>query len=776
MAGGQRGGCALEWFLIVAALIGWVIYRGSKVRKAETAAAADRSTTSGESREWKSSPGAAEATSAWRLEDISSRSSGRSPARWVPDGEVVTVGGASVPGGMFYLGGLLPGQSIGSSGNCVIDPTANVASQGEDGEGHTMPYWPSYQSISPVARRTYLAWLAGGRADPSIGIGYVFLYFYGIERRMFVDQAKHESAALIGEVRRLLDIYGGNGSFRGYASKFLDAAELLNGPEIYRPILRPDLRNGYEMPLSVRLHLGRQLAAQQPLDATDALLWLLSLPDTDLLTPAIRCFDELVELWGSRFSTRFPDGLKVNAPKARLKLDYRAASGGFERRIDMSDETGPLPDIAALSAPLDGLRDMLNACTEELAPYSRVLGRKPDAKGTIEATFLLPPELLASRTAAGTSLRTNIERIFDHRMVAGMRVSELANALSLDLDTSGKLPSGLCNQIAAFLEQIDIGLEPDRRYGSRNLESDGYVLLFKAPGGAKIDADAPAYVAAKAMVDVAVLAAAADGRIEAPEYESIKAEIRVMPGLGGIERARLIAYASTLLKDAPGQQGALNKMKNLAQADKEAVARSAAVAILADGHVGPDEVKFLERLYRTLGFPVEGVYAALHRGSVLIDEPVAVAPEKRAPGVPIPSPPIDADAAQGLKIDHARLERLRSETAAVSDLLAGIFVEEPPALVPGQAAPAGVDRITARFRGLDAPHSALLDRLLGSDGLDRVEFDAFAKSLRLLPDGAIERINDWGFDRFDEAVIDEEERVTVPDHLRAALNEAEAAE
>ena len=253
------------------------------------------------------------------------------------------------------------------------------------------------------------------------------------------------------------------------------------------------------------------------------------------------------------------------------------------------------------------------------------------------------------------------------------------SALSLELGTEGKVPSGVCNQIGAFLERINIGLEPDRRYGSRNLDADGYVLLFKASGGARVDGDAPAYIAARAMVDVAVLAASADGRIDASEYESIKNEIRAMPGFSGVERARLIGYASVLLKDARGQQGALQKLKKLDQPAKEAVARSATAAILADGHVAPDEVKFLERLYRTLGFPAEGVYAALHRGAVVIDEPVCVAPERRAKGVPIPPPPIAPASAETVKIDQARLERIRSETIAVSDLLAGIFVEDMPA-------------------------------------------------------------------------------------------------
>lgn len=775
----------MEWLFIILGLIVWLIYRGSKARKPEERTQSRRAVSG-----VRSGRGDARRTGSQNFGkqgvEANPRAKGKSPARWVQPGESVVVGSFLVEGGLFYLGGLLPGQSAGSCGNCVLDPTEKVAASGEDRDGRTMPYWPSYQSIPPIARRTYLSWLAGGRDDPSIGIGYVFLYFYGIEHRMFADQAPHEAPVLVAEVRRLLAIYGGNGSFGGYASKFLDAAELVEGLEIRRPPLRANLRSGYEIPPSVRLYLGRKLAAKEPLDATDSLLWVLSLPDTSLRTPATRCFDELVELWGMRFSSRYPEGLKVNAPETHLGLDYRAASGGFECRIDVSGGTGPLPDIAAVPAPLDGLRDILNACTEELAPYSRFLGRNPGAKGTVEASFLLPRDLLASPAAMGGTLLARIGQLFGDRKVAGLHVSRLASALSLDIGTTGKVSTGLCNQIGAFFERMDIGMEPDRRYGSRNLKADGYVLLFKAQGGAKVDGDDPDYVAARARIDIAVLAATADGKVETAEYELIKSEIRAMPGLDGVERARLTAYAGVMLKDTPGQQSTLNKMKKLAQPAKKAVIRSATAAIMADGHSGPDEVKFLERLYRTLDMPVEEVRVTLHRGAVVIDEPVAVTREERVAGAPVPPPPVPpppapsspaslaAAPAPSVKIDRARLERIRSETSAVSELLAGIFIEEPDETAAGPASRAVADAADARFPGLDPRHSRLLTLLLGGDGLDRDEFDEAAKGFRLLPDGAIETINDWGFDRFDESVIDDDERVTIPVHIRGSLMEAAA--
>ena len=754
----------MEWLFIICAVVAWLIYRGAKVRKSE------------ERHSFRSEPASLLGRSA-QSSERSGRAYGHQarsasvPARWIPHGEQVSVGGFRLDGGMFYFGSVLPGQAVGQCGNCVIDPTSKVASSGLDQAGQTMSYWPSYQSIPPVARRTYLKWLADGRVDPSIGIGYVFLFFYGIERRLFFDQAKGEAQQLIAEVRRLLQLYGENGSFRGYATRFLDAAQLMSEQDIGRPQLSPDLRSGYEMPLSVRLYLGRKIASHEPLDARDGLTWVLSLPDTSLRTPARRCFPELVDLWEQRFTARFPNGLKVNPPKARLKLDYRAASSGFNFRIDISSSSGGLPDISVISAPIDGLRNLLNSCTEELSAYSRLLGRNPEARGSIEAAFTLPKELLASGSTMGAAVVAGLENLFGGKNVAAMRVTQLAKALSLDVGARGKIPTGMCNQIGAFLDRLDIGFEPDRRYGSRNLQVEGYALLFKAAGGAKVDGDTPAFVAARAMIDVAALAANADGKIEPGEFESIKTDIRAVPDLGGVEKARLMAYASVLLKDTLGHQAANQKLKSLGHAEKEAVVRSATATILSDGQVTPAEVKFLERLYRTLGLPEERIYASLHRGSVVTDEPIQVAPELRSAGVPIPAPAnAGVPHAGGIQIDRTRLERLRSETSAVSELLAGIFIDEQAA-APAPTAPSVPS--AGRFSGLDASHSALLAALLDAESVDRGSFEEQARSLRLLPDGAIERINDWGFDQFGEPLIEEDEVVAIVAHLRSQLLEAE---
>lgn len=130
---------------------------------------------------------------------------------WVHPGEEVTIAGYSISSGLIYVGTGL--KAVGGYTNSIepalIDPALLVANFDPDYSGSTMNYWPSYSTISPRARAAYLEWLARGRKDPSINISYVFLFFYGLERRVLIDAQKSEDARadvelIITEVERVL--------------------------------------------------------------------------------------------------------------------------------------------------------------------------------------------------------------------------------------------------------------------------------------------------------------------------------------------------------------------------------------------------------------------------------------------------------------------------------------------------------------------------------------------------------------------------------------------
>lgn len=103
---------------------------------------------------------------------------------WLPKGQTVSVRGRDI-GGMVYVGRapMVNGHGYGEKCRAYIDPSLPVAREGNDKAGAGMNYWPGYSSISPECRATYLDWLVDGAKDESYNAGYMFLYFYGLERR-----------------------------------------------------------------------------------------------------------------------------------------------------------------------------------------------------------------------------------------------------------------------------------------------------------------------------------------------------------------------------------------------------------------------------------------------------------------------------------------------------------------------------------------------------------------------------------------------------------------
>ena len=205
--------------------------------------------------------------------------------RWVPHGETPVVAGRNI-GGMIYLG---THQSVGGfhrGDSPFILPTLPVAVSRPNVSGDGMPYWPGYSDITPNARAAYLDWLATGRSDTRYGVGYVFLYFYGLERRFFVDSPDlQERLQIIAEVDRLLQIYGENRSVRRYFEVFLDGARASVGSD---GELEPRYSTAvYELPLGLRVTIGRKAGQGQSLDADWLLSWFFAHPDYTLRTAAL---------------------------------------------------------------------------------------------------------------------------------------------------------------------------------------------------------------------------------------------------------------------------------------------------------------------------------------------------------------------------------------------------------------------------------------------------------------------------------------------------------
>jgi uncharacterized membrane protein YhaH (DUF805 family) len=667
---------------------------------------------------------------------------------WVADATNLSASGVPFEGYLVYFG-TRPRSQQYEHHRSLIDPNLDV-SNGRDPQGSTFSYWPNYSELRPEARRSYLEWLSAGRSDPNTPIGYVFIYFYGLERRLVKDRSEADAPAIMDELRRLLAIYGDNHSFKNYCSALLDMGELLYGNIEETPT--PTLGNRYhwELPIRLRVYLGRKVAAGQTLDSKDALCWTLGHPLLYPRTPVTRCFAEFCELWNVRFDEQFPKGLSVREPKARLNFQYRSASSEFSATATVDN----LPDVGAISGPISKFQLLLDSCSDELDPLSRFLGRNPMEKASAIAGALLPEPLRKSDGQSGFGqfsqfLGTACERTG----FAEIGIPELM--AKLDFPEAGKADERRALHLKRLPELFDaagFGFEPDKRFGpAPSLSEDMKLCVFPAERGGAVNANRPEYLAARTMAEIAALAARADDTVVNAEIASITSDLVSFPEISDLDRSRLRAHALALLANPSKLKAATKRLCELPEMQRQSALASAARAVLADQRITPSEVRFLEGLYKALGLPQDEVYSRLHSGEVAT---------KPANNSALPSKQAVDRTGAGANIDHEKLARLKEETSAVSSMLASIFKEDDTPAKPLDEKP----DVQVEFGGLDSAHSSLLIRLTEAP-MESDVFKAICRDHKLLPSGAIETINDWAFDALDDYAIEEGELICIQEHL-----------
>lgn len=747
----------------------------------------------------------------------------REDAQWVPPGSSVTVHGRVIPG-MVYVGRFMPANPNGGweadiTAPCLVDPSLPVASARMPSPTE-MGYWPSYSDITPEQRAAYLTWLATGKRDTSFPVGYAFLYFYALERRLLADApSPSEEALLLAELERLREIYAASASFRNYSGALLQLLQarrlsaVPGGFAAWRPALS-DSGRPRGLPLLLQMKVALQAGAGIPLDCDHALAAMLSIPPAQGGMPTSpgmsRTRDEFIELVRRRFAQRFPDDfLPPPRQDSRLTLGYQAAARHLEVAVSVQG-VAQLPDPMSLN-----WAEMANLCTtaaKDLKPYAKLVGKDRDRAATMAAAMVLPSELADRGPAA--AFRAWLDQL--PQPVAYVPLPTLAQRCFGDVRSDLSLKQ--VREVSAMLARVGYGMEPDPTHGGDKPDQD--VLLFRAGEAVLSPAFAQAALAmaslAATVSDPARMVADLVSRLRLSGPEAIRLTVRCR-----LSRDRPIAASKlkTLVATFPAQ-------------DRAKMAAMAASAAAASGEITHEITMVLERLFDACGVDRRKLYSVLHQstaehavpatGPVPVQQDTskvrtfrippqpdrapapsassapAIIPSERLPDsreanirqpvsparvlAPVPDEvPVDGVAAEarkdsegnagaaGLTIDMAKVQAVLNETRAVTEVLAPIYAEEagsrpvaagPPEGARQTALEDGSGRVS-RFDGLNADHARLLQDLSAQDSWSRAEFEAKARALGLLPDGAIETINDWAFDAFDDALIEDGDPLTI---------------
>lgn len=665
---------------------------------------------------------------------------GWAKTRWLSPQDSIEIVGVTIGGGLFYTGTKLPTKYSGNDPS-LINPVLAVAPTGLLRDAG-VSYKQSYVELSPPERRAYLDWLASGRTEAGTCFTFVHLYFCGLERRVMVDGASDPSSkkdwpAIKLALRRLYAVSGPvYPSLTGPVQSLLDWMELDAAPEKLYTLPLPAYERGLDVPFYIRLALGQCSVDRAPIPGALALTWARLNPSISIRTAATRCATEFDKLFLERYRELFGAGMVLAKNKTKLKFVRAPYSPGLYGTAPATRTFGEIPDVTALRAPLNTLATLVGQCAQELSAFSRLIGKNPEARQSLDGWLLLPVSIWPDSAQCILSrLRAEVE--------TASVTHTLGDLIKQIGGTSLSLGREKVRDLARALESAHIGMEPNVLEGARVPGAADPVVLFAMLPDQTHQADSEAFQTAQLTLQLASTVAHSDGAFSEQELAHLSREIDGWSHLSAADHRRLRAHLQ-LLEAAPVTLASLKKrLDPVGQGAKERIAADMANLAQVDGVVSPDEVRFLEKVYKALGVEPKRVFSDVHSPS-----------SSQTNYAPTP--------AGGFRLDPERVAALQRDTAKVSALLANIFTEDtpepvgPPASIVTSAPPS-----TTGLLGLDEAHSSLLRLMLTRPTWSRAELQDSASDLELMLDGALEQINDASFDAYDLPFSDDDDPLEI---------------
>jgi TerB N-terminal domain/TerB-C domain len=675
---------------------------------------------------------------------------------WVPADKTVQVDRYTIPGLVYVGDGLMSLRSADQTEPCLIRPKLKVQCPYPDYQGTQMPYYPSYTQMKPASRSAYLEWLSTGRRKPTVAMCYVWLFLYGLERRVFhdflaltSDHYQTELDQIIAEVEQLEKLYGDrsygmSGVFGHQTKPFLDLCRALRNQPLYETLNLLEAN-----PLAVQIGLGQLLQQGRSIPADWAIAWWSRLGKRQLRLAATRCFNEFQALFRVRYAQQYGEGLKIEPGKVMLKIEYQPTNHSFGRLVPI--DLGDLPDITQFLGKLARISDLVEGCTIELEPLSRFLGRNPNDRTSSADTArvaLLPTALLLTH---GGTVVTHLQQWLEKQFLESQTI--LVSGKELFKYWSGvnaeKLTKPEAIGLSHLLEQLGYGMEPDPRFGGALPTIKSNIVLFQTDVNFEdLSSDYSEATLAAHLATFAVTAEQITIHSESNSHHNLESSLLTFATLKISERQRLEAYLQWLSQEKPTLKNLKTRIDSVMPEQRSRIAKFL-VQITSNRQPTPQKVQLLEKVYNLLGLDSQTLYSDIHNCTT--QEPVTV--RSAAPVLGYQLPPAPSEFALNMALVQSKL----AESKEISNLLAEIFVdEETPA--------------PKTVVGLDAAHTTFLLKLAKQTHWQRDELTAIATQFDLMLDGALETINELAFDHCDELIIEGDDPIEVnADVLRELL-------
>jgi pSer/pThr/pTyr-binding forkhead associated (FHA) protein len=653
--------------------------------------------------------------------------------RWVLPGQPVNIAGRTITVGLFYFGHSMKADNGYDIEPSLIDDLLEVRSK-SNAETEVLPsYYVAYDNFSPEERARYLDWLADGRPPSKMVDSCGFLFLAGIERQYFsgAGDSSNGRAEAIAELRRLADAAPPDSKAATLIRRFLFASgcdPIPSGSEPLDASLLNELTDGF-LPDSLRLRLAVRVASGASLTPLEAFLAVASDDETYTRTPFYRCTDEVLAVFSTAYSRKYPQGVSPKCTKEQFEFRYRPANHSmFELRMPQVN----VCDFRIAPQTLIKLRSFLAEATDALDAYSRRLASRESERGFLPAISLLPAELWHSHPTMH-----QVRRLADAASDRGNRF-DLVELGPFWVGWPENRPLSRLERetVAKALCQVGYASEPHWTV-SATIEPTDSVFICQLGKGTSCECS-PRFGIARQYVRF-LCHTASMLQVVGPDVPGrIAGWAADREELDPSERSRATLFA--LWCFGRSDQKLSNKEQGSIPREAHQSLFEMVVEIMATTRdLSPANVKEVIRIAKTLGIAENDVYSLIHRAQS------SLVPQRR-----------ERKPSGGLDMDLVALKVASSQTACA--ILQTVFTddEEIP-MNPVSRLPLEESELPVLPRSIEE----LVHTVLGRTSWTATEFSVLAKDFGMLPGAAYDRINEHSLDAVGELLLYGEEAIVI---------------
>jgi len=674
----------------------------------------------------------------------SQKSRNKEKGRWIEPSECVNIGKHTINNGGFYFGGVLSGRYEGDVESSLVDETLPIANADYSFQDNSLGYWASYNGLSPMCRGAYIEWLKSERNMSDVPMGYLFIYFYGLERRVVLDYAAgsvgdDELQEICEEILRLQSIFGTHYSFSNYSTQLLNfvAIQYPDVTDIKDRLPTSSLSSDF-----FRIKLAETVTSGLPIDEELALAWIYDHPDHNLKTPSRRCANEFKQLFKMKYRQKFPDGITVKPNKTPLRLHYNPAN----RSLDYTEYGPPdLCDPSVLSAPVNKIAKIAYQCTDELDGLSRYLGRKGNTSEDISALLLLPDDLL-------NQSKHPIISQFREKALAQIEKNDGVISVADIWSISGEAKPQKFNKkeieiVEGIIKKSGFAFAPSMNLHNTKIKYEDQIILHSTLEDEITNT--PVFDDTAIKLRLGSIIAHADSNIHTNETAFLNNLIHSNDNLTSSEKSSLQAYLQWLLISPSTFNGVKASLSSLRDKDTEVVRKILINVALSDGKIDPDEVRNIEKLYTSLGLDKSKVPGDIHAVS-------------SAGGIKsINSSQGNKSKTGNVELNEEQLKQHETSTKDAKEILNKIFQDDEPE-----------EEIITDVSDDNQNDAATLYKQIISSKLTSLEdFEKLCSEKGLFMQAAIDSINEWSFEMVDAPVIEIEDSIIIDEEIAEELEE-----